>query len=269
LEKALQLDPQNFFVLQQVSLSYEALRNYSRMAELLDHAVALVPDDVDSRVTRARVDLESRANSRALHQTITDIVNKNPADAARLADTWLYLALCERDPAAASDAVAALPSSGLQNDAVVFSRKFCEGLAARARNDLRTARGAFTAARPEYERTVRAQPDYGPPLCVLGMIDAALGRNDEAIREGQRAVELLPVSKDALNGAQLSKCLAVIYAWTGEKDRAIDQIAATLQVPGDLSYGQLKLHLYWDPLRGDPRFEKIVASLAPKETTAK
>ena len=98
------------------------------------------------------------------------------------------------------------------------------------------------------------------------LIDAGLGRKEEAIREGRRAAELTPVAKDAVNGAHIMQFLGIIYAWTGEKDLAIEQIAATLQVPGRLSYGQLRLHPFWDPLRGDPRFEKIVASLAPKET---
>src|SRR5205814_2496232 len=120
------------------------------------------------------------------------------------------------------------------------------------------ARKAFTVARVEVERTVREQPDYGPPLCVLGLIDAGLGRKEEAIREGRRATELLPVSKDTLGGALIMQYLGVIYAWTGEKGLAIEQIATTLQVPSRLSYGDLRLHPFWDPLRGDPRFEKLV-----------
>jgi hypothetical protein len=99
---------------------------------------------------------------------------------------------------------------------------------------------------------------------LLGVIDAGLGRKDEAIREGRRACELLPISKDAIAGAACAINLAQIYAWTGEKDLAIEQIAAVERVPNDLSYGRLKLHPYWDSLRGDPRFEKIVAGLAPK-----
>jgi len=113
---------------------------------------------------------------------------------------------------------------------------------------------------------VREQPDYGPNFCVLGMIDAALGRKEDAIREGRRAVELLPVAKDSIAGAGIMENLAIIYAWTGEKNLAIDRVAATLQIPSNLNYGKLRLHPFWDPLRGDPRFEKIVASLAPKST---
>ena len=90
------------------------------------------------------------------------------------------------------------------------------------------------------------------------LIDAGLGRKEEAIREGRRASELTPVAKDAMNGANIMQFLGVIYAWTGEKDLAIEQIASTLQVPSLLSYGQLRLHPFSDPLRGDPRFEKLV-----------
>ena len=105
---------------------------------------------------------------------------------------------------------------------------------------------------------------YAEGLCVLGMADAALGHKDEAIREGRRAVELMPVSKDAIRGPLLIQYLAVIYAWTGEKDLALEQLSVAARIPGHLSYGHLRLHRYWDPLRSDPRFEKIVASLAPK-----
>ena len=126
------------------------------------------------------------------------------------------------------------------------------------------ARAAFTAARALQERAVQDEPDYGPPLCVLGLIDAALGRKEEALRAGRRAVELLPVEKDAINGPLMIKYLAMIAAWAGDKDLACEQLATAVQPPSTVSYGQLKLEPDWDPLRGDPRFEKIVASLAPR-----
>jgi hypothetical protein len=84
--------------------------------------------------------------------------------------------------------------------------------------------------------------------------------------EGRRACELLPTSQDALDGVSLATNFAKICTWVGEKDLAIEQLAAVMRVPNELSYGLLKLHPIWDPLRGDQRFEKIVASLAPKET---
>jgi serine/threonine-protein kinase len=111
---------------------------------------------------------------------------------------------------------------------------------------------------------MRDQPDYAQGLIALGLIDAGLGRKDDALREGTRAVALVPIANDAIDGADLIVNLAIIYAWTGEKDLALKQLAEAAQVPSTVNYGWLRLHPDWDPLRGDPRFEKIVASLAPK-----
>jgi hypothetical protein len=116
----------------------------------------------------------------------------------------------------------------------------------------------------EQEKLVQAQPNFGPPLVVLGLIDAALGRKEEALREGRNAVDLLPVEKDSIKGALMIAYLAMIAAWVGDNDLASEQLATALRYPSPLSYGELKLLPLWDPLRGDPRFEKIVASLAPK-----
>ena len=263
LQKALQLDPRNFFMLQQIATSYQEFRQFGAMAAALDRALALVPRDLDTRVTRALVELEWKADTKPLHTTVHAILAEDSTKAVDLADQWLYLSLCERDAAAAADALAAISPDGISTD-LNFPRSWCQALAARAKGDAPAAAAAFTAARAEVERTVREQPEYGPSLCVLGLIDAGLGRKDEAIREGRHAVELLPLTKDSIDGAELMKFLAVIYAWAGEKDLAIDQIEATLRIPSTLSYGNLKLHPYWDALRGNPRFEKIVADLAPK-----
>jgi TolB-like protein/Tfp pilus assembly protein PilF len=265
LQRALALDPRNFFMLQQIALSYQEFRQFRAMAAALDRALALVPRDLDTQITRASVDLEWRADPRPLRENIRTILTENPAAAPDLAAQWFYLALCERDSAAVTQALAAIPASGTSAD-LNFPRSWCEGVAARAKGDAATAQAAFLAARTELERTVSEQPGYAPALCVLGLIDAALGSKDEAIREGRRAVELLPITKDSVDGAELVKYLGVIYALVGDKDLAIQQIGATLQIPSTLSYGNLKLHPYWDALRGDPRFEKIVADLAPKNT---
>ena len=113
-------------------------------------------------------------------------------------------------------------------------------------------------------KVVLGEPDYAEAVCVLGLIDSGLGRKEDAIREGRRAAKLLPMSKDAINGALIIQYLAVIYAWTGEKDLALEESALAATIPSDVNYGQLRFHPYWDPLRKDPRFEKIVSSLAPK-----
>jgi tetratricopeptide (TPR) repeat protein len=258
------LDPRDFSILQQISVTYEGLRRYRDMADALDRALAIVPKDIPTRVRRAWVDLEWRADPKPLHTTIETILAENPNAAPVLVDRWIVLALRERDPAAAQRALDAMPTDGCYDDNIPFPNSWCEGLAARLRGDESAARTAFTNAREELEKTVRNQPDYAAALCALGVIDAALGNKEDAIREGERAVQLMPVSKNAVAGALLVQNLAVIYAWTGEKGRAIAQLAEAAKLFDDVSYGHLRLHPLWDPLRGDPRFEAIVASLAPK-----
>jgi len=127
------------------------------------------------------------------------------------------------------------------------------------------ARSDFSAVRADQEKLVRTHPDDAGALCVLGLIDAALGRKEEALHEGRRAVELLPIEKDEIGGARIILCLARIAAWIGDSSLACEQLAIAIRHPGRLSYGDLKLLPWWDQLRGDPCFEKIVASLAPKE----
>jgi len=117
---------------------------------------------------------------------------------------------------------------------------------------------AFADAREEMETVLQKQPNYAEAMSVLGMIDAALGRKEDAIREGRRAVELLPATKDVMTGPELVRNLALIYTWTGEKELALDQIATALQGPGPLTYGQLRLHPWWDAIRNDPRFDKLI-----------
>jgi serine/threonine-protein kinase len=257
-EEALELDPGNLFILRRLALAYLYLRRFAELAAIVDRGLVLDPDDSGWQVDRAWwVDLDGRADPKPLHEICEVLIKKDPAVAAERAEVWLDLSLCERDRGLADRALAIMPE-GYNTNGLHFSRTFLEGCAARAFGAEAAAQKAFTAARAEVERTVREQPDYGPPLCMLGLIDAGLGRKEEAIREGRRASELLPVATDALNGTLIMQYLGVIYAWTGEKDLAIKQIAATLQVPSLLSYGHLRLHPWWDPLRGDPRFEKLV-----------
>jgi tetratricopeptide (TPR) repeat protein len=193
------------------------------------------------------------------------IMADNPDAAETLADSRIDLALCELDEAAAKAALAMSPN-GCQTESFPFPHSWCEGVVARAFGDVVVARAAFSRARAEVEKIVREQRNYAEALCVLGTIDAALGHKQEAIGEGRRAVDLLPLTKDSINGAEVLKYLALIYAWSGEKDLAIQQLIIVTRIPSGVTYGQLRLHPYWDPLRGDPRFEEIVASLAPKRS---
>jgi tetratricopeptide (TPR) repeat protein len=265
LEHAIDLDPRNTFTLQQIALSYHHLRRFAEEKSVLDRALAIEPNDVDSKVARAFVEFHWKADTRPLHEMLDSIRATNPAATQSIADGWLICALAERDAASAKNAViAARENPPLIDEAVNFSRPFIEDVIARMTKDDEKARAALTSARAEQEKIIQAQPSYGPPLCVLGLIDAGLGRKEEALREGRRAVELLPVEKDPINGVAMTKYLAMIAAWVGDKDLACEQLAVAVRPPSRLTYGQLKLLPFWDPLRGDPCFEKIVASLAPK-----
>ncbi|MEP6777387.1 MAG: hypothetical protein ABI944_02950, partial [Chthoniobacterales bacterium] len=265
LEHAIELDPRNFFTLLQIATSYGVLRRYAEEKEVLDRALAIEPNDVDTKVARASVDFHWKADTRPLHQAIDSIRATNPGAMPSIANDWLSCALAERDVTAAKNALNAFGETPLTDYAVHLNRSLIEGVLARMTKDESKARSAFTTARLEQEKIIQAQPNYGPALCVLGLIDAGLGRKEEALREGQRAVELLPVGKDAINGPLMIEYLAMIAAWVGDKDLACEQLAIAIRPPSTVSYGQLKLLPLWDPLRGDPRFEKMVASLAPKD----
>jgi serine/threonine-protein kinase len=267
LQRALELDPRNFFTLQQIALSYSVLRRYNDEASVLDRALDIKPDDAGTKVARALVDFDWKADTRALHQTLASIRAKDPAAMPTIADSWFNCALAEHDFAAARDALAAVGDNSFGMDISQFGefrRGFGEALIARMMRDEVKAREALTAARTEQQKSVETQPNYGPALSSLGLVDVALGRKEQALQEGRRAVELLPVDKDSVNGIAVVEYLAIIAAWVGEKDLAFEQLETAVRLPNSLSYGQLKLLPYWDPLRGDPRFEKIVASLAPK-----
>ena len=265
LERAVELDPANTDTLQQMAWQYLFVRRYAEVKLLLARVLAMAPNRVDAEVFLASVDFHWKADIRPFHQMIDSIRTTNPSALPAIADAWLTCALAERDPDAAASAMTAVGEDAFGDDTVQFSRTFVKGLVAQMMKDENKARSAFTTARLEQEKIVLAQPHYGPPLCVLGLIDAALDRKEEALREGRRAVELLPVEKDAINGARMIKYLAMIAAWAGEKDLACQQLATVVRYPTSPSYGELKLLPFWDPLRGDPRFEEIVASLAPKE----
>jgi adenylate cyclase len=270
LQQAASLDPRNTFLLQQIANSYLDLRRYAEAAATLDRALQIKPNDVVLGVIRAEVDLQWRADPEPMCRFVERVRSERPESIPDVVDNWFRCALTKRDRAGAEQALAALGDNPCLPDApILLKRDFGEGLLARAMHDEAGARRAFTTARAAQEQLVQKQKDYAPALCVLGLIDAGLGNKQAALEEGRRATELLPVSKDAINGPIVSAYFAMIAAWTGEKDLAIEQLNAVVQpgvdAPFCTQYGILKTFPFWDPLRGDPRFEKIVQLLAPKD----
>ena len=264
-ERALDLDPRNLLLLQQTAFSYDYLRRYREEETTIDRMLAIEPNDVDTKLARAFVELDWKADTRPLHQSIDSIRAANPAAIPDIAHQWLTCALAERDAATAASVLALHGDRSLGNEVVKYSPRFMEGLIAQLAQDDAKARAAFTLARAEQEKLVRAHPDDAGALCVLGLIDAALGWKEEALREGRHATELLPIENDVPNGTRMIVGLARIAASVGDKNLACEQLAFASRLPsGAVTYGQLKLLPWWDPLRGDPCFENIVASLAPQ-----
>ena len=263
-ERAIALDPRNATLLDDAATTYMYLREYADATRLFQRIVSLSPGDYFARYWLAYQPFLERGDIVPMKAEVGAILTEKTA-VTDMADLLVNSALVTRDREVANRALAAMPDRGMLWRAnVIYPREWFAGVVARAFNDAAAARSSFTAARVIVGKVVQDQPDYAPALSLLGLIDAGLGRKEEAVTEGRRACELIPLSKDAAVGSVLISNLAIIYTWTGEKDLALEQLAISAQLAGGVTYGELKLHPYWDGLRGDPRFEKIVAAQAPK-----
>jgi tetratricopeptide (TPR) repeat protein len=180
LQRAVELDPRNFYTLQQLSLSYKILRRYADEVATDDRALSVKPDDPETKATRAFAFFDWKADTRPIHQTIDEIRVKDPNAIRRVADIWFICALAERDAAAAESALGALGDAPFGDSLTQFSAAFGRGLVARMTHDESKAHSAFAAFRAEQEKIVQAQPGYGPAVCVLALIDAGLGQKEEA-----------------------------------------------------------------------------------------
>lgn len=260
LKRAVELDPRNPFLLYQLCEVYLYTRQYAEAAAVADSATAIEPDNAEMKTLRGMIEFTWKADTRMLHEALDAVGDNIPSGWA-----MLMCPLAERD---AEGARRALRRSGERRwgfDAIKFSQSFGDGLIARMTNDAAKANAAFLRAREEQQKLVESQPTFGPALAVLALIDAGLGRKEDALREGRRAMELMPADKEQVNGGHVQALFAMTAAWVGEKDLACEQLTLVLQHPTIFGYGQLKLLPWWDPLRGDPCFEKIVASLKPQD----
>jgi tetratricopeptide (TPR) repeat protein len=262
--QALNLDPRNVFLLQQISTSYDSLRRFPESRAMLQRARKVAPEDNITKVALAMVDLSGNADPKPARDAIEAVVRKDPGAAAEVARMWWFVGLCQRDHNATKRALQVMSPGSCRDQGLAFPNAWCQGVAAQVAGDRAGAETAFLVARGEAEKLVAQQPDYGGAWGVLGVIDAALGRKEEAIRESRRAVELLPIERDSINGELLCEYLAMAYAAVGETQAALDELEKILPLPGQLNYGELSLNPLWDPLRGDPRFARMVAALAPK-----
>ena len=264
VEKAVALDPHNVISISELATTYIALRRYDEAAKTLDSALKWKPLDFGMALVRALADMHWKADLGRWRAVVAGAAGR-PTDPNDLISTRLILALLERNYYAAQEALETPGLAEFDDNGFFIPREWNEGIIARGLGDNARANAALLAARQREAAAAQDSPDDARALIVLGQIDAALGRTADAIREGERAAELLPPSKDAMNGGFVLERLARIYAQTGDVNRAVNFLENVAKVPCGPTYGSLNLDQDWDPLRGDPRFEKIVQSLAPKQ----
>ena len=264
LEEALAMDPRNPNILSGLATTnYFALRRYADAARILDNELVWKPQDFDVELERASVDQASNADLRRTERVLASDAAKN-AEPNTVANNRMQLALAQRNYHAAEAAFSAFNRPEVSYAGFFTPREWYEGVIATGLANREKAHSAFLAARDRAAVTLAMRPEDAKAMIVLAEIDARLGRKDEAIKEGERALALLPVSKDAVDGPTMLTRLARIYAQAGEASRALDLLEQGARMPNGPDYGSLKLDEGWDPLRREPRFEKIVAALAPK-----
>ena len=269
-ERAIELDPRNVEFLVVAANAYSEMRRYPEAAELFRRAVSVSPHNYWARVIGAWQPFRERADIRPIRAALNAIVAEESDAAPKEPGDLFQCAIFERDAAAADRALAAIPSEGMAlGPNLVRPREWFVGYVAQLFNRPESARRAFEATRAILEKLLREQPENAAAWSLLGRVEAALGRKEEAIKAGRRGCELLPLSREPASGTRPLRELAIIYAWVGEKDLALEQLATSAGQVMGVSYGALQLDPDWDSLRGDPRFERIVTSLAPKEIVSK
>jgi serine/threonine protein kinase/tetratricopeptide (TPR) repeat protein len=265
LERACELDPRNYPYLINLGSTYLTLHDYDQHIRIMDRIVALHPERRVDRIFRASVEVYRRADTGPWRESIENMLTNEPGSEKDpfVASQRYTLALYDRDWDAAERAAPVLVQKhSLQWSFPQVGRDFWVGVVARLKGDETSARAAFMRARAQQEEELRVHPDNAGLLAELGLIDAGLGRKEEALNEGRHAMELEPSAKDEFTEPKM--CFAIICTWTGERELALGQLEAFTKTPGQYTYGNLRLSPLWDPLRSDPRFEKIVNSLAPK-----
>jgi TolB-like protein/class 3 adenylate cyclase/Tfp pilus assembly protein PilF len=266
-KRAVELDPRNFIVLLEAASTFQGMRRYPEGKSLYEKALTISPNDPFASYLLGFNSFAQTGDATAWRKSLELILQQSPKAARSVAFPLLVCSWMQRDKSESETTVTLIPVEGIANsfDEASVPREYCVGRTAWLFGNKDLARTSLSAARSIFERTTRDQPDYAQAWSYVGLTDAMLGRCSEAIQEGKCACEILPFKKDSWVGPALMTYLAMIYTWCGEKDLALQQLKTSTELPTGVTYGELKQSPDWDSLRGDPRFEKIVASLAPKE----
>ena len=268
-KRAVELDPRNLVVVMEAGSTFGGRRRYPEAKSLYAKALTISPYDPFARFLLGFNSFAPTGDAAEWRKLLEVVAQQGPEAARGVAFPLLVCSWVQRDKEKSEKALALIPAEGIANsfDEASVPREFCIGRTAWLFGDKDLARSALVEARAIFERTTREQPDYAQAWSYLGLTDAMLGRRDEAIQEGKRACEILPYEKDSWVGPAWMTNLALIYAWCGDNDAALKQLETSVKLPVGITYGELKQSPDWDALRGDPRFDKLVASLAPKPTS--
>ncbi len=260
LQKASELDPHNGDVALWREQTYFEMRRYSECEQLIKKDAANGTSE-NPWNQKLLADLKLAQGEPVAAQSLLQQVPLDFSPAAYIWDTRLKAALYLRDYDAVNRVIAATPAKFVSD---VFDgqppQSWADGQIARAHGDKGKALAVFAAARKNVDATWGNKLKDAAYFALLARLDAGLERKEEAIREALGAVEIQPIAKDLVNGPTWVANLALVYAWTGERDRALEQLEIVATIPNGPTYGDLLLNPCWDDLRGDPRFEKIVAA---------
>jgi TolB-like protein/Flp pilus assembly protein TadD len=264
LEKAATLDPKNVGILCNLGFTYMAQRNFEAADKVFDRALVAEPQSFQAAGMKAAVAVQRTGDLSGVEKQFSSV--PPDADPAGLI-TWLrvgILTLERKFPEALQLAQQFRGETLATATTAPCPKAFLEGTLYLYQGDKEKARIAFEHARVVADKLVREAPQDAARHGQLGLVLAALGQKEEAIKEGKRAVELLPESQDAFDGPQATAALAEIYAWTGEFDGAFRLLDHLLDVPNGLTVPMVKLEPMWDPLRKDPRYQALMDKYSPK-----
>ena len=263
--KAVELDPRSTNAVNLLVDHYVLLRQFAKATDVYDHASAIGLDSPILRVRRANI-VYAASGEVAPFRAALEAAPPNLDVGGGETPLRISAALAENDFARARQALAQSPRREFQevDFTYYFPRAWFEARIARAEGDESAARASFAKARAVFEEHLNVKPDDPRTISALAQTDAGLGDKTLALREAQHAVDLMPISRDAFDGPLVLQGLATVYAWTGDRDRAIDLIQQLLKMPGYLCYGYLLHDPQWAPLRGNARFDQLIKSLAPR-----
>jgi len=261
---AFAIDPRNPNAYNLLADTYVLERRFPEAVHVYDNVLAAGEDVPIVHFRRASSIQSGTADIGPLREVLKKFPEMEFAGGQTPARCWI--AMLDRDYAKAEKFLADSPRKDFQDIdfSFYFPKSWFQAMIAREKGDAAKATAAFQECREILAQRLVVKPEHARTLAVLAQVDAGLGEKDLAIREAQHAIDLMPTSKDIYDGALVLEGLAQVYTWTGERDRAIEAVEKLLTMPGYVNYGRLKLHPLWAPLRGDPRFDKIVNSLAPK-----